>query len=191
MKKKIAGISLVLLLLVVTGILWMQFTDKKEQQMGSVEQLESTKKLHLRILTGMVYRHLIGYKMVCKEEGVDLHKYPDYFASKYHEEIQKIDTVWQKDGTNLQEVLVHFDPKLFSKISIDIKKELIDIERIAAKYILSHQQNVSVEDVKWTKEHESKLNLKDACFLLDEEAPLFLNNSAFDKEFNDRIKDLK
>lgn len=190
-KKKIAGIILVVLLIVATGFGWRMSVQKKSSSGQLLTELESTKKLHLRILTGMVYRHLVGYKMVCQDEGVELKKYPDYFASKYKNGIQKIDEAWKKDGTNLKEVLVHFDPKLFDSISTDIKKELIDIERMAAKYVIAHQKNISPEEVRWSKEFEQKLNLKDACFLLDEEAALFLDNSSFDREFYDRVQELK
>ena len=190
-KKKTAGIIFVLLMVIAGGVLWKISVKDEMSSKVLLTELESTKKLHLRILTGMIYRHMVGYKMVCQEEGVELKKYPDYFSSKYKEGIQKVDAIWQKDGTSLQDVLLHFDPKLFDNVSKDIKKELIDIERMAAKYVIAHQNNIPVEELKWTSEFEKKLNLKDACFLLDEEASLFLDNSAFSKEFYDRVKELK
>lgn len=190
-KKKTVGIIFVLLMAIASGIFWKISVKDEMSSKVLLTELESTKKLHLRILTGMIYRHMVGYKMVCQEEGIELKKYPDYFSSKYKEGIQKVDAVWQKDGTSLQDVLLHFDPKLFDNVAKDIKKELIDIERMAAKYVIAHQNNIPVEELKWTNEFEKKLNLKDACFLLDEEASLFLDNSAFSKEFYDRVKELK
>ena len=190
-KKKIAGIIFIILMVIAGGVFYKISDKDKGASKVLLTELESTKKLHLRILTGMIYRHLIGYKMVCQEAGIELKKYPDYFSEKYKEGIQKVDAVWQKDGTSLKDVLLHFDPKVFDNVAKDIKKELIDIERMAAKYVIAHQNNISVEEVKWTNEFEKKLNLKDACFLLDEEAMLFLDNSAFSKEFSDRVKELK
>ncbi len=192
MKKK----SLVILLsgLLIFGVAFIRYNHFKTKDKSSdfqMANLESTKDLHLRILTGIIYRHLVGYKMVCKAEGIDLQKYPDYFAQKYAKGISKVDEQWQKTGTNLKEVFVHFDPKIFEKVSAEIKKELIDIERLAAKHIIAQKNNISVDNVEWTLENEKKLNLKDACYLLDNEAPLFLDNSPLDKDFNDRILELK
>lgn len=190
-KKKILILSVAVLLIAGVSFFFKDIGNKEKQSGFAVTQLESTKKLHLRVLTGMIYRHLVGYKLVCKEEGIELKKYPDYFAKKYQLGISKVDAVWKKEGTTLNDVLIHFDPKLYDNISVDIKKELIDIERFAAKYVLAYQNNVSIEDFNWTEEFENKLNLKDACFLLDEEASFLLDNSAFDKDFKDRLKELK
>jgi hypothetical protein len=190
-KKKILLVTFVLVLIAVGVCVFHVSSTNKNKSSQQIVSLESTRKMPLRILTGMIYRHLIGYKMVCAEVGVELKKYPVYFSEKYKSGIQKTDEVWKKDGTTLEHVLIHFDPKLYVKIAADIKQELIDNERMAATFVLAHQAGVPVEEFKWTAELEKKLNLTDACTLLDEEAPLFLDNSAFDKDFSDRVLDLK
>ena len=112
------------------------------------------------------------------------------FSQKYKTAIQTIDQAWKKNYSSLENVLIHFDAKIYTSISQDIQKELIDLERLTAKIVLAHQQNISVNEVKWTNELEKKLDLKDACQLLDDEAAFFLDNSTFDREFNSRVSDL-
>lgn len=161
----------------------------KETSTTSLQD-KNNQQLQLRILSGMVYRHLIGYNLVCKEVDVELKKYPDYFSQKYKTAIQTIDNAWKENYSTLENVLIHFDTKIYKTISEDIKKELIDLERLTAKIVLAQEKNVSVDEIQWTAELEKKLNLKDACHLLDEEAAFFLDNSTFDREFNSRVSEL-
>ena len=177
---------------ILIGIVGYSFyhINNKENIKSEIENSQSAKDLQLSILSGMVYRHLIAYSLVCKEAGVELNKYPDYFSQKYKTAIQKINYQWEQKGTSLQGKLIYFDKKIYPTISQDVKKELIDLERLTAKYVLAHQQGVSVDKIKWTDKLEQKLNLKDACILLDEEASFFLDQSAFDNEFSDRLTEL-
>lgn len=193
MNKKIKLIIFVIVLLSVVGIVaFCLDSDQKNNGIQKSKEVsaQKSKDLQLRILSGMIYRHLVGYDLVCKEVGYALQKYPEYFSQKYKNSIQKVNDAWEDKGTTLEDILIHFDKKIFPTISQDIKNELIDIERLTAKYILAHQNNVSVDKIKWTHDMEDKLNLKDACLLLDDEAAFFLDQSAFDKEFTDRIKEL-
>ena len=192
MNKKLKLFLISIAIITAIGFTAFYFSKGKEPSTPSTKEVnvKSAKNLQLRILSGMVYRHLAGYDLVCKEAGYPLKKYPEYFAQKYKTSIQKINDAWEADGKNLEDILIHFDKKIYPTIAHDIKKELIDIERLTAKYILAHQQKISVEKIEWTDELEKKLNLKDACLLLDDEAAFFLDQSAFDKEFNDRVKEL-
>jgi len=192
MNKKLKLFLISIAIITAIGFTAFYFSKGKEPTTPSTKEVnvKSAKNLQLRILSGMVYRHLAGYDLVCKEAGYPLKKYPEYFAQKYKTSIQKINDAWEADGKNLEDILIHFDKKIYPTIAHDIKKELIDIERLTAKYILAHQQKISVEKIEWTDELEKKLNLKDACLLLDDEAAFFLDQSAFDKEFNDRVKEL-
>ena len=193
MNKKIKLIIFVIVLLSIVGIVaFCLDSDQKNNGIQKSKEVsaQKSKDLQLRILSGMIYRHLVGYDLVCKEAGYALQKYPEYFSQKYKNSIQKVNDAWEDKGTTLEDILIHFDKKIFPTISQDIKNELIDIERLTAKYILAHQNNVSVDKIKWTHDMEDKLNLKDACLLLDDEAAFFLDQSAFDKEFTDRIKEL-
>ncbi|MBQ8251229.1 MAG: hypothetical protein IJY92_04885 [Alphaproteobacteria bacterium] len=192
MNKKLKLFLISIAIITAIGFTAFYFSKGKETTTPSTKEVnvQSAKNLQLRILSGMVYRHLAGYDLVCKEAGYPLKKYPEYFAQKYKTSIQKINDAWEADGKNLEDILIHFDKKIYPTIAHDIKKELIDIERLTAKYILAHQQKISVEKIEWTDELEKKLNLKDACLLLDDEAAFFLDQSAFDKEFNDRVKEL-
>ena len=190
--KQIKIITLSAAIVIISGLSAFFILSKQNQKNDATAQIqeESNQQLQLRILSGMVYRHLIGYNLVCKEVGVELKKYPDYFSQKYKTAIQTIDHAWKKNYSSLENVLIHFDSKIYTSISQDIQKELIDLERLTAKIVLAHQQNISVNEVKWTNELEKKLNLKDACQLLDDEAAFFLDNSTFDREFNSRVSDL-
>lgn len=192
MNKKFKLILFVVGLLTIIGVATFCIVAEKNKKAPkeSVVATQSGRDLQLRILSGMIYRHLAGYDLVCKEVGYTLKKYPDYFSQKYKTAIQKVNDEWEKKGTTLEDILIHFDEKIYPTIAQDIKKELIDIERLTAKYILAHQNNVSVDDIKWTHELEEKLNLRDACLLLDDEAAFFLDQSTFDKEFIDRMKEL-
>lgn len=192
MNKKLKLALIVICLLSVVGITAFYLSKEKTTPISKspATKTQNAKGLQLRILSGMVYRHLAGYDLVCKEAGYPLKKYPEYFSQKYKIAIQKINNSWEANGKTLEDILIHFDKKIYPTIAHDIKKELIDIERLTAKYILAHQQNVSVEKIQWTDELEKKLNLKDACLLLDEEAAFFLDQSAFDEEFNERMKEL-
>lgn len=189
-KLKISIISIIIIAALGFAGFYLSKQKTETNTPTKTVNMQSAKNLQLRILSGMVYRHLAGYDLVCKEAGYPLKKYPEYFSQKYKTSIQKINDAWEADGKNLEDILIHFDKKIYPTIAHDIKKELIDIERLTAKYILAHQQKVSVDKIEWTDELEKKLNLKDACLLLDDEAAFFLDQSAFDKEFNDRVKEL-
>ncbi len=183
---KILAIAVLVGAVGITGYIFC-----KNKNVSDIERLNpGAKDLQLRILSGMIYRHLIAYSLVCKDAGIELTKYPDYFSQKYKTAIQKVNHKWEDKGSSLQNILIHFDKKIYPTIAQDVAKELIDIERLTAKFILSHQNNIPVSEIVWTDELEKKLNLKDACVLLDDEASFFLDRSAFDEEFNDRLSEL-
>lgn len=193
-KKDIQKIIIILIIFISVGLIGFSINKRNTPNQESeiiLSNNESKRNLQLTILTGMVYRHLIAYGLVCKEAGLELKKYPDYFAKKYKSHIQEIDASWKKKASSLEYVLQHFDPKIYKDISSDIKKELIDIERVAIKHILAHDKKISISELKWGTEEEKKLNLKDACFLFDDQAEFFLDDSSFEREFSDRIQKLK
>lgn len=142
----------------------------------------------LNILSGMIYRHLIGYDLVCTDAGTPLLKYPDYFSQKYKDQINQVDLKWKAYRTSLEKVLTKFDSEIYPTISADIQNELIALERMVAQNILAQKTNIPVNQIQWTKQLEGRLNLKDACALLDDEAAFLLEHSSFDLEFKKLLK---
>ncbi len=178
------------ILLVLVLILCGGFYFLWQQNQSSSEKIDPQRD-QLSILSGMVYRHLIGYNLVCSEAGSPLQKYPDYFGKKYQAAIQKIGLEWEKRGTSLDTFLIKFDVQIYPSISNDIKKELLELERVVARHFLAYQNNVSVDKIKWNDELEKQMNIKDACIVLDDGAEFFLSNSSFDEGFQKRLSTFK
>lgn len=192
MTRKTKGFALksiiILLVAVLIGTSCYIYYQKED---ATTESLKSTRRDQLSVLSGMIYRHLIGYNFVCKEAGSPLKKYPDYFSKKYQDDIIVVDKSWHRYGKTLEDVLIKFDSSIYPTISEDIKKELIDLERVVATHLLARQNNVPVNQIQWNDELEKQMKLSDACILLDDGASFLLDNSSFDKEFKARVDALK
>lgn len=184
-QRKILLTIVLSIFVVLVGLFFYLRQDSKPQQEIAVKERQE-----LSILSGMVYRHLIGYSLVCQKANQPLKKYPDIFGKKYKQDIQKIDTLWQKFNTSLHHTLIKFDDKVYPLIEDDIKSELLDLERYVVILLQSKEKNIPMTDVVWTDEFEKKLDLKDACLLLDDMSDFFLENSSFDQEFKRRINEL-
>ena len=63
------------------------------------EQVDS-----LSMVSGIVYRHLVAYNLVCTEAGMPLKKYPEYFSKKYAPEIQAVNVAWVRRDKSLESV---------------------------------------------------------------------------------------
>ncbi len=142
---------------------YLTLHDDVTPQVGMPDQLN--------IVSGIVYRHLVAYNLVCTESGQPLNKYPAYFSKKYTPEIRQIDNAWTRRGKSLESVLTDYDSHRYPKIAPTIQTELLDLERQMALMIKAKKENIHPNQVKWTAEDENKLNLKDACILFDDVAP--------------------
>lgn len=187
----ILGLIFLSLILLSIFIYWKQFDKVSDSKVNRPQPLIPVpQRDQLSVLSGMVYRHLIGYNLVCTQAEAPLQKYPDYFAQKYESQIKQIDSKWEKYQTSLEEVLIKFDAEIYPVISADIQNELISLERMVAKNILAQKNNISVNQIQWNEELEKRLDLKDACILLDDSAAFLLEKSSFDSEFKKLLKEL-
>lgn len=137
----------------------------------------------LSVVSGIVYRHLVAYNLVCTESGQPLKKYPEYFSAKYASEIRRIDEAWNRRGKSLESVLTDYDLRRYPKLAPEIQTELIDLERKMATFVKAQKANILPDQVKWTVEDENKLNIKDACLLFDDAAPEIGEKTDFAKIF--------
>ena len=137
----------------------------------------------LSVVSGIVYRHLVAYNLVCTESGQPLKKYPEYFSTKYASEIRRIDEAWNRRGKSLESVLTDYDLRRYPKLAPEIQTELIDLERKMATFVKAQKANILPDQVKWTVEDENKLNIKDACLLFDDAAPEIGEKTDFAKIF--------
>ena len=145
----------------------------------------------LNIVSGIVYRHLVAYNLVCTESGQPLNKYPVYFSNKYKAEIRQIDEAWAHRGKSLESVLTDYDSHRYPKIAPTIQTELLDLERQMALMIKAQKANIHPNQVKWTVEDENKLNLKDACVLFDDVAPEIGEKTKFADIFRQFMRNIK
>lgn len=137
----------------------------------------------LSVVSGIVYRHLVAYNLVCTESGQPLKKYPEYFSSKYTDEIRRIDDAWGRRGKSLESVLTDYDSRRYPKLAPEIQTELLDLERKMAILVKAEKANITPDQVEWTAEDENKLNIKDACLLFDDAAPEIGEKTDFAKIF--------
>lgn len=137
----------------------------------------------LSVVSGIVYRHLVAYNLVCTESGQPLKKYPEYFSSKYTDEIRRIDDAWVRRGKSLESVLTDYDSRRYPKLAPEIQTELLDLERKMAILVKAEKANIAPDQVEWTAEDENKLNIKDACLLFDDAAPEIGEKTDFAKIF--------
>lgn len=144
----------------------------------------------LSVVSGVVYRHLVAYNLVCTEAQMPLKQYPDYFSQQFSNEIQQINTAWMKRGKSLESILLDYDAQIYPKIATDIKKELLDIERRIIKAIKAKESKTTVDKIEWTEKQENALNLADACMLFDETAQSIVEKSDFKKLFTDLMSGL-
>lgn len=191
--KQFSFLKKTFLILITSGILLLaglSFSLSQNPFKSIRVEEKKTYTNQLSVLSGMIYRHLMGYNLVCSTAGMPLKKYPDYFGQKYKNEMILINKEWQKYNTSLTEVLIRFDLEIYPSIANDIQKELIDLERMVAQNMLAHQNNISVDQLHWNAELENQMNLKDACILLDDGARFLLDQSSFDSEFKRRLKNM-
>ncbi len=142
----------------------------------------------LGIVSGIVYRHLIAYNLVCTESGQPLKKYPEYFSHKYADEIRRIDNAWAHRGKSLESVLTDYDSRRYPKIAPEIQTELIGLERKIAILIKSKNAGLTPDKISWTQDDEDKLNMKDACLLFDDTAAEIGETADFAKYFKQFMK---
>ncbi|MBQ6853835.1 MAG: hypothetical protein IJO11_00150 [Alphaproteobacteria bacterium] len=150
----------------------------------------STTPDQLSVVSGIVYRHLVAYNLVCTDAHMPLKQYPDYFSQQFSKEIQQINTAWLKRGKSLESVLLDYDAQIYPKIATDIKKELLDIERRIVKAIKAKESKTTIDKIEWTEKQENALNLADACMLFDETAQSIVEKSDFKKLFTDLMSGL-
>lgn len=149
------------------------------------EQVDS-----LSMVSGIVYRHLVAYNLVCTEAGMPLKKYPEYFSKKYAPEIQAVNVAWVRRGKSLESVLTDYDSLIYPKTQADIKKELLNIERDFVKAMKAKDAGITPDKIEWTEEQESKLNLADACMVFDEAAEGIVEKAGFENMFREMMNGL-
>lgn len=189
-KSFLKKVFILIIFLLCLGVSAFTFYYQKTEMNSLPAQQTSKQPDQLSVLSGMIYRHLIGYNLVCSEAGYPLQKYPNHFGQKYTHQINQIDLHWHQYNTSLTDVLTRFDVQIYPTISKDIQEELIDLERVVAKNILARQNNIPVSQIPWNNELENQMNLKDACILLDDGAAFLLEKSSFDAEFKKRLNEI-
>lgn len=144
----------------------------------------------LGVVSGLIYRHLVAYNLVCKEAQKPLLKYPEFFSKKFASEIQTVNEAWIRRGTSLESVLTSYDSVIYPKTRADIQKELLGIERDFVKTLKAKDSKTTPDKIEWTAEQESKLNLSDACMLFDETAEGLVERAGFATMFRELMKNL-
>ena len=157
----------------------------------SLEDIKNSTADQLTVVSGIVYRHLVAYSLVCSEAGMPLQNYPEYFSKKFTREINQIDRAWGRRGKSLETVLTEYDALIYPKISQDIVEELISNERMFVKIVKAKEQGIQADQVIWSEKQEQALNLKDACMLFDETAQKIVEKVGFEKMFNDLMKSIE
>lgn len=171
-------LTLFIVILTLFAIMGLYNTGKKKNFIGT-ELAEVTLSAkpdpqtpdQLSVASGIVYRHLVAYNLVCTESGQPLTKYPAYFSNKYQAEIRRIDEAWARRGKSLEAVLTDYDSRRYPKLAPEIQTELLDMERKVAIIIKAQNAETTPDKINWTQADENKLNLKDACLLFDDAAP--------------------
>lgn len=144
----------------------------------------------LSVVSGMVYRHLVGYNLVCTEEGHPLTKYPEFFSKQFTPEIQAINKAWVHRGKSLEQVLTDYDSTSYPATKENIKSELLKIEKDFVKAQKAQDAGISPDQVEWTEEQESKLNLQDACMVFDEMGEAIVEARGFERKFREMMQGL-
>lgn len=197
-KRFFLSLFIIVLVLFAAGSLYnnrKMVADKISSDSGAEIKTETTTPTPttpdpLSVVSGIVYRHLVAYNLVCTEANMPLKKYPEYFSKKYTPEIQAINLAWEHRGKSLESVLTDYDSVIYPKAQADIKKELLDIERNFVKTIKAKEANVPLNQVEWTEKQENNLNLTDACMLFDEAAKELVEAGGFETMFRDLMKNL-
>lgn len=156
----------------------------------SFSDIKNSSMDQLTVVSGIVYRHLVAYSLVCTEANMPLKNYPEYFSQKFKKEINKIDRAWGRRGKSLETVLTEYDALIYPKISQDIAEELISNERMFVKIVKAKEQGIQQDQVIWTEKQEQALNLTDACMLFDETAQRIVEKAGFEKMFNELMKSI-
>lgn len=144
----------------------------------------------LGVVSGMVYRHLVAYDLVCREAGHPLTKYPDYFSNQFLPEIQAINTAWAHRGKSLESVLTDYDSLIYPATKENIQEELLNIERNFIKSEKAKDAGISPDQVEWGEQQESALSLSDACMVFDEAGEGMIEKSGFEKIFRELMQGL-
>ncbi len=160
-------------------------TENQQSASSESEQVDP-----LSVLSGIIYRHLIAYNLVCTEANMPLKKYPEYFSKKYSSEIQTINIAWARRGKSLESVLTDYDSLIYPKTQEDIKKELLSLERDYIKATKAKDAGTTPDKIEWTEEKENKLNLTDACMVFDEAAEGMVEKTGFENMFRELMNGL-
>lgn len=188
---------LVLILFAALGFL-NTTTNTQQEKTNNIEatlpEKTNTRKMNemdqLTVVSGIVYRHLVAYSLVCAEANMPLKNYPEYFSQKFKKEINQIDRAWGRRGKSLETVLTEYDALIYPKIAEDISEELLENERMFVKIIKAQEQGIQADQVVWSEKQEQALNLTDACMLFDETAQKIVEKAGFEKMFNDLMKNI-
>lgn len=191
----------ILVLILFAGLGIFNSTDKTRSEKTDTNNIEiplpekiTQSKINnmdqLTVVSGIVYRHLVAYSLVCTEANMPLKNYPEYFSQKFKKEINQIDRAWERRGKSLETVLTEYDALIYPKISQDITEELLSNERMFVKIVKAKEQGIQPDQVTWTEKQEQALNLTDACMLFDETAQKIVEKAGFEKMFNDLMKNI-
>ncbi len=159
-----------------------------ETTISTTEKSTKQNTDQLSFVSGIVYRHLVAYNLVCTESGQPLKKYPEYFSQTYSDEIQRIARAWAHRGKSLESVLTDYDSRRYPKLAPEVQDELINLERKMAILVKAQKANTTPDKIAWTQEDENKLNIKDACLLFDDAAPEISEKTDFAKIFRHFMK---
>lgn len=159
-----------------------------EESQDSAQTVQAADQLS--VVSGIVYRHLVAYNLVCTEAGRPLVKYPEYFSRQFTPEIQKINTAWVHRGKSLEQVLTDYDSTNYPKTQENIKEELLKIERNFVKAEKAKDAGTTPDKVEWSEQQENTLNLQDACMVFDEMAENIVEKLGFEKLFRELMQGL-
>lgn len=132
-----------------------------------IKNLKSLPDEEITFISGMLYRHEIAYKEVCKNYGYDLIQYPLNFKEHYKKEVSIIEKELEKKGFSLNKIYTLLQKESGEMIKATINAELEGFRKQSILDLIYEETGNYLTMDNWKDEYNEILSIKDVCIYID------------------------
>ncbi len=123
---------------------------------------------NIGMAAGVVYRHTVGYKHFCQQNGYELKQYPENFTKYMKNDIDKIEANANANGYSLKELYKRIEEQGVDTVSKSVAEDMENFRKNAIIWLASNHYKVSTDKIQWSDEMRDLMSMHDACALFDD-----------------------